>query len=76
MLSPASHQQPSAARLRRALWALEGERIEAIAAGLAGNEAYMSDLASEIADTRDAYVGHAVTEIAVLRSQLSGALQG
>jgi hypothetical protein len=34
--------------------------------------AYMADLDEEIAVTRSAYVGAAVTEIASLRAQLSG----
>jgi hypothetical protein len=36
----------------------------------------MGDLDREIADTRAALVGHAVTEIASLRGELSGRLQG
>jgi hypothetical protein len=36
----------------------------------------MDDLEDEIAHTRDAYVGAAVTEIAILRAELSGRLEG
>jgi hypothetical protein len=36
----------------------------------------MADLEDEIAATRHAYVVSAVTEIAVLRADLSGALEG
>jgi hypothetical protein len=37
---------------------------------------YMADLRDEIAHTRHAYVGAAVTEIAMLRAELSGPLYG
>ena len=76
MISPASHNPATAAGLRRQLWTLEGERIEALAAGLGDNQHYMSDLEDEIAGVTEAYVGHAVTEIALLRADLSGALWG
>jgi hypothetical protein len=76
MISPASHDSATAAGLRRRLWSLEGERIEALAAGLGSNELYMSDLDDEIDGVREAFVGHAVTEIALLRASLSGALRG
>jgi hypothetical protein len=36
----------------------------------------MDDLADEIMATRHAYVGAAVTEIAILRADLSGPLYG
>ena len=51
---------------------LQTERALASIEGLAGNSAYMADLEHEIAATRSAYVGAAVTEIATLRAQLSG----
>jgi hypothetical protein len=51
---------------------LQAERALASIEGLAGNAAYMADLDREIAATRSAYVGAAVTEIATLRGQLSG----
>jgi hypothetical protein len=51
---------------------LQTERALASIEGLAGNSAYMADLEHEIAATRAAYVGVAVTEIATLRAQLSG----
>jgi hypothetical protein len=50
---------------------LQAERALASIEGLASNAAYMADLAQEIAATRSAYVGAAVTEIATLRGQLS-----
>jgi hypothetical protein len=76
MLSPLSQDSPTAATLRQRLWALEGERQEALAAGLGDNTLYMGDLLREIADTSASFVGHAVTEIALLRADLSGRLQG
>ena len=51
---------------------LEIERALASIEGLGDNLAYMADLDREIAATRSAYVGAAVTEIASLRAQLSG----
>jgi hypothetical protein len=51
---------------------LQAERALASIEGLASNAAYMADLDQEIAATRSAYVGAAVTEIATLRGQLSG----
>ena len=61
-----------AADTRIRLLELEAERALASIEGLADNAAYMADLAQEIAATRSAYVGAAVTEIASLRAQLSG----
>jgi hypothetical protein len=77
MLLPVSQDSPAtAASLRQRLWALQGERHEAIAAGLGANSLFMGDLDREIATTREALTGTAVTEIAVLRAALSGRLQG
>jgi len=76
MLSPASQDSPTAATLRQRLWMLEGERLEALAAGLGANALYMDNLRQEIAATRDAFTGHAVAEIAMLRADLSGRLEG
>ena len=56
------------AKLRR----LEAERLDAVEAGLGGNELYMTDLENDIEASRAAYVGAAVTEIATLRAQLGG----
>ena len=39
---------------------------------MAADTAYMADLEDEIAEVSDAYVGAAVTEIAVLRGELFG----
>ena len=45
-------------------------------AGLLGDASYMEDLRDDLASTRELYVGLAVTEIATLRAELSGALVG
>jgi len=58
--------------LRTQLLALEAERSAAQAWGLADIPAYREDLEQEIEARRAAYVGAAVTEIASLRSFLSG----
>jgi hypothetical protein len=58
--------------LRDQLLALEAERAAAVAWGLADVAAYRQDLEDEIEARRAAYVGAAVTEIASLRSALSG----
>ncbi len=52
------------------------ERAAAERAGLGANRLYMDDLEQEIRGCRGAYVGAAVTEIAVLRGQLGGRLSG
>jgi hypothetical protein len=77
MLLPVSQDSPTtAATMRRRLWALEGERLEARDAGLGANELFMADIEQDIATAREAYIGLAVTEIAQLRGQLSGRLIG
>jgi hypothetical protein len=55
---------------------LQAERALASVEGLASDAAYMADLDDEIAVTRSAYVGAAVTEIASLRGQLWGRQEG
>jgi hypothetical protein len=62
--------------LRTLLNRLHLERIDAKSVGLGGNEAYMTDLENEISETRAAFVGAAVTEIAIARGELSGCLFG
>jgi len=52
------------------------ERAAAEIAGLGANRRYMDDLEQEISGCRGAYVGAAVTEIAVLRGELGGRLFG
>lgn len=66
----------SAADLRTELGRLTAERLDAVEAGLGGNAMYMGELTLEIDAHRAAYVGAAVTEIASLRAELSGALAG
>ena len=58
--------------LRTQLLAFEAERSAALAWGLADLPAYRDDLQDEIDVTRAAYTTAAVTEIASLRSALSG----
>ena len=55
---------------------LAAERASAALYGLDGDAAYMAQLDEEIAETQAAYVGYAVTEIAILRAQLNGPLHG
>jgi hypothetical protein len=62
----------SAIEMHDHLQQLNAERALALIEGLEGNAAYMADLDDEIAATRFAYVGAAVTEIASLRAELSG----
>ena len=61
---------------RNRLQRLQAERLDAVEAGLGENALYMNDLQNDIAASRDLYVGLAVTEIASLRAELSGALAG
>ena len=58
--------------LRTQLLALEAERSAALAWGLADLPLYGDDLQEEIDVVRAAYTSAAVTEIASLRSALSG----
>ena len=66
----------SASEIGERLELLLAERALAPAEGLGDNRLFMEDLESEIATTRAAYVGTAVTEIATLRARLDGPLQG
>jgi hypothetical protein len=66
----------SASEIRQHLFLLAEERVLAHECGLDRDVAYMADLDDEIATVRSAYVGEAVTEIAVLRAALDGPLQG
>lgn len=65
-----------ATEVRQHLMLLHEERVLAHEAGLDLNQAYMADLDEEITATQAAYVGAAVTEIAMLRARLNGKLQG
>jgi hypothetical protein len=55
---------------------LQAERAVAETTGVAGIAAYMADLERDIARSHAAFVGAAVTEIASLRGELYGRLQG
>jgi len=66
----------TAADFRQQLLALQRERALAHEYGLSFDPMYMADLDGEIAETRAAYVGAAVTEIASLRAALTGPLAG
>jgi hypothetical protein len=65
-----------ASEIRAQLNRLYLERLEAESAGLSKCAAYMSDLEDEISDYRAAFLGAAVTEIAIARADLSGRLIG
>ncbi len=58
--------------MRLQLGRLVAERVDATEAGLGDNALYMSVIERDLAATRAAYVGLAVTEIPSLRGQLSG----
>ena len=62
--------------VRLQLGRLTAERLDAIDAGLGHNRVYMRALEDDLSAARSAYVGLAVTEIATLRAQLSGARFG
>jgi hypothetical protein len=62
----------SAIEIRVHLFDLALERLTAAQMGLSADRHYMADLEEEIAAYRAAYVGAAVTEIAVLRGELFG----
>lgn len=66
----------SAIEMQTHLQQLEAERTLAMIEGLGDSAAYMADLADEIVATRHAYVVAAVTEIAILRAELSEPLSG
>ena len=66
----------SAVEMHIHLQELQSERALASLEGLAVNAVYMADLDREIVVTSHAYVGAAVTEIASLRAELSGAQLG
>lgn len=66
------HLPTPALDLKAQLLDLEAERAMAPLYGLDRNTSYWSDLLEELASTRAAYVGAAVTEIASLRAELDG----
>jgi hypothetical protein len=65
-----------AAELRERMALLEAERALAALNGLREDVAYMADLEADIAVAAATYVGVAVTELASLRGQIDGTLQG
>ena len=66
----------SAIEMQTHLKDLQAELALALAEGLEENDAYMADLSEEISEVRHAYIAVAVTEIAVLRAELSAPLVG
>jgi hypothetical protein len=62
--------------IRARLHELHLERLEAESVGLTACASYMEDLEDEISQTHAAFVGAAVTELAVARAELSGRLVG
>jgi hypothetical protein len=66
----------TAAEMRSHLFKLEAERALARDIGVAEIGPYMADLEEEIELYRQLYVVSAVTEIAILRAELSGPLTG
>ncbi len=71
-----THTTSNVDTLRERLRELAAERALADLEGLDHNEPYLADLEGEIAFAQKAYVGAAVTQIATLRGQLYGPLQG
>jgi hypothetical protein len=63
-------------QLHHHLQDLVAERALALVEGLGDCAPYLSDLDGEIAATRSAFIGAAVTEIAVLRGELNTRGQG
>lgn len=61
-----------AIEMQTQLQELYNERALASLEGLENHDSYLADLDREIAITRHAYIGAAVTEIATLRAELSG----
>jgi hypothetical protein len=68
--------QSSAVEILAYLNRLQMERLEAKLVGLGDCQTYMTDLDHEIEHCRSTFVGAAVTEIAVLRGELSGRVVG
>ena len=66
----------SATAVLHRLEELVAERATASLCGLDGDPSYMADLDDEIAEAHAAYVGFAVTEIAVLRASFDGTHEG
>ncbi|MBJ7332005.1 MAG: hypothetical protein JHC95_19060 [Solirubrobacteraceae bacterium] len=74
--SPSWAEPAPAAVLREQLAVLEAERALASLHGLDRDVAYAADLRDELNAVQAAYVGTAVVEIAVMRAEFDGRLQG
>jgi hypothetical protein len=66
----------SAIEMKNHLTHLQAERVLAQFEGLSAGSAYIEDLEEEIAEVTQSYVIAAVTEIALLRAELSSPLFG
>ncbi len=66
----------TAAKIRADLRLLYAERALADLEGLGTDPSYMNDLLDDIDSLKEAYVGAVVTEMATLRGELGGMLQG
>ena len=66
----------TAAQLQGHLRQLYAERSLARVSGLTSDPGYMADLIDDITAYEEAFVGVAITEIATLRAELGGLLQG
>ena len=66
----------TAAQLQGHLRQLYAERSLADVSGLTSDPGYMADLIDDITAYEEAFVGVAITEIATLRAELGGVLQG
>ena len=75
-MSNATLPNVSALEVLRYLEGLEEERAQVATTPLGADARYAADLEEEIAATAHAYVGVAVTEIATLRGELFGRLEG
>ena len=76
MLSTASSSTPTAHDMRVRLDRLVAERRQAETTGIRNNDFHMEALEREITAANNAFIGFAVTEIAILRSRLSGPQRG
>ncbi len=70
------HPTTTAAEIAARVQLLQAERLAAELAGLGGCAEYMSALEDELAECRREYVRAAVTEIALLRADLTAPLRG
>jgi len=66
----------TASDIKQHLDLLQHERVLALETGLRNDPRYMADLDEEIVATNHAFVGSAVIEIATLRAELNGPLDG